>query len=90
MILSIPSPIPGIVSTGLIFPFTYTCTEYFYHIQPPTHFPYILLPASSITPRGKKKLINQRKMRKACQQYGKCIDREKMCLCKQMQNTYQS
>jgi hypothetical protein len=30
------------VSTGLIFPFSYVSMEYFYHIHPPTPFPYIL------------------------------------------------
>jgi hypothetical protein len=34
------SPIPVIVSTCLIFPFSYMST-YFHHIQPPSHFPYI-------------------------------------------------
>jgi hypothetical protein len=29
----------GAVSSGLIFPFTYTCTQYLYHIHPPTPFP---------------------------------------------------
>jgi hypothetical protein len=29
-----PPPIPGIVSTGLIFPFTNTCTQYLFHIHP--------------------------------------------------------
>jgi hypothetical protein len=37
-----PYPIPGIVSTGLIFPFTYMCTQYLRHIHPPTLFPHIL------------------------------------------------
>jgi hypothetical protein len=32
-----PPPIPGIVSTGLIFPF-YMCTQYFHHIH--THIPF--------------------------------------------------
>jgi hypothetical protein len=38
-------PIPGIVSTGHIFPFTYMGTKYLHHIQLPTPFPH-LLPAS--------------------------------------------
>jgi hypothetical protein len=33
------SPIPGIVSAGVIFQFTYMCTQYLHHIHPPTHFP---------------------------------------------------
>jgi hypothetical protein len=32
-------PIPGIVSTDLIFTFTYTYTQYLHHIHPPTAFP---------------------------------------------------
>jgi hypothetical protein len=31
-----PSPIPGIVSTYLIFSFTYICTYYFHRIHPIT------------------------------------------------------
>jgi hypothetical protein len=31
-------PIPGILSTGTFFPFTYICTHYFHHIHPPTPF----------------------------------------------------
>jgi hypothetical protein len=38
-----PPSIPGTVSTGLISPFTYTCTRYLYHIHPPTPFPHIPL-----------------------------------------------
>jgi hypothetical protein len=30
-----PSPIPGIVSIGLIFPFSYMCTQNLHHIYPP-------------------------------------------------------
>jgi hypothetical protein len=30
------SPIPGIVSTGIIFPFKYICIQYLHHIHPPT------------------------------------------------------
>jgi hypothetical protein len=37
-----PPPISGIVSTGFIFPFIYTCTEIFHHIHPLAPFPYIL------------------------------------------------
>jgi hypothetical protein len=48
---SSPHPIPGIVSTGLIFVFTYICTQYWHHILPPTPSPYILplslVPAST-------------------------------------------
>jgi hypothetical protein len=36
------SPVPGVVSTGLIFPFTYTCTQYLHHIHPPMPFPHLL------------------------------------------------
>jgi hypothetical protein len=31
---------PGIVLTGLTFPFTYMCTQYLHHILLPTPFPY--------------------------------------------------
>jgi hypothetical protein len=37
-----PPPSPGIVSSGLIFPFTYMCTKYFQHIHPPTSYHYIV------------------------------------------------
>jgi hypothetical protein len=36
------SPIPVIVSTGLIFPFTYMYTQYLHHIHLPTPSPHIL------------------------------------------------
>jgi hypothetical protein len=36
-----PTPIPGIVSTGFIFPFSYLSTQC---VHPPTPFPYLLLP----------------------------------------------
>jgi hypothetical protein len=40
---SSPSPpIPGLVSTDLIFPFTYMCTQYLHYIHPPTPFPHLL------------------------------------------------
>jgi hypothetical protein len=31
--------IPGTVSIGIIFAFTYMCTHYLYHIHPPIPFP---------------------------------------------------
>jgi hypothetical protein len=34
-----PLPIPGIVSTGLNFPFKYMCTQYLHHTHPPHPFP---------------------------------------------------
>jgi hypothetical protein len=37
-----PTPIPGTVSTGIIFPFTYMYTQYLYHIHLPTPFPHLL------------------------------------------------
>jgi hypothetical protein len=36
-------PIPGTVSTGIIFAFTYMCTQYLHHIHSPIPFPYLLL-----------------------------------------------
>jgi hypothetical protein len=44
----LPSPTPGIVATGLIFPFLYMSTQYFHHIHPPTPFPYVLLPPTGV------------------------------------------
>jgi hypothetical protein len=35
-------PIPGIVSAGLIFPFTNICTQYLHQIHPPEPFPHNL------------------------------------------------
>jgi hypothetical protein len=34
-----PPPISGIVSTGLIFPFSYMCSQYLHQIHPPTPLP---------------------------------------------------
>jgi hypothetical protein len=45
--------IPGIVSTSLIFPFTYMCTQYLYYIHLPTPFPYLLPPSHWYQPRDK-------------------------------------
>jgi hypothetical protein len=36
--------IPGIVSAGLIFPFTYMCAQLLHHIHPSTPFPCHLPP----------------------------------------------
>jgi hypothetical protein len=49
----LPSPpaIPGIVQTGIIFPFIYMCTQYLKHIQPPTPFPHRPTPTGTNTPR---------------------------------------
>jgi hypothetical protein len=35
-----PPPIPGIVSTDIIFAFTYMCPHFLHHIHPPTSFPH--------------------------------------------------
>jgi hypothetical protein len=40
-----PRPIPGIVSTDVIFPFTYMCTQNLYHIHPSPPFPQLLPPS---------------------------------------------
>jgi hypothetical protein len=37
-----PPPIPGTVSTGLIFPFASMYTQYLHHIHPPMPFPHYL------------------------------------------------
>jgi hypothetical protein len=42
--------ISGIVSTGLISPFTYMSKYYFHHIHPPTSFPYNLPSLNGINP----------------------------------------
>jgi hypothetical protein len=39
-----PSTILRTVSTGLIFPFTYMCTQYLHFIHLPTSFPHLLPP----------------------------------------------
>jgi hypothetical protein len=41
MLLYPLSSIPGIFSTGLIFPFTHMCAQYLHCIHPPPHFPHI-------------------------------------------------
>jgi hypothetical protein len=43
-------PIPGIVSTGIIFPFTYMCTQYLHYIQHLTPLPHILPTATGTMP----------------------------------------
>jgi hypothetical protein len=40
--LSSTPPIHVIISTGIIFPFTYMCTQYLYYIHSPTPFSHIL------------------------------------------------
>jgi hypothetical protein len=40
--LSPLSHIPGIVSTGIIFTFTYMCTQYLYRTHPCSPFPHLL------------------------------------------------
>jgi hypothetical protein len=47
-----PPPIPGVVSTGLIFPFTYRSTQYLHHMHPPTPFLHILLPPIGTNPQA--------------------------------------
>jgi hypothetical protein len=48
ILLHFPPPIPGIVSTNIIFPFTCMYTQYLHHIQPPSPF-HRLLPTLTIT-----------------------------------------
>jgi hypothetical protein len=43
-----PAPLPGIVWTGIIFPFAYMCAPYLKHIHPPTPFPHLLHPPTGI------------------------------------------
>jgi uncharacterized membrane protein len=42
-----PHPIPGMVTTGVISPFTYMCTQYLQYIHPPTPFYHLLPPTST-------------------------------------------
>jgi hypothetical protein len=52
ILLYLPSFIPGIVSTSLIFPFTYMCTQHLLYIHPPVPFPHHFpLSTGSNTPR---------------------------------------
>jgi hypothetical protein len=55
ILLYLPSPISGTVSTGAIFPFTYMYTQYLLYIHPPMPFPHLLPPLlryqSTTTPR---------------------------------------
>jgi hypothetical protein len=53
--LSSPHPIPGIVSTCLIFPFTHACTQYLSHIHPTTPYPHFV--PSPITSSLRKNLF---------------------------------
>jgi hypothetical protein len=44
----IPPPIiPGIVSIGIIFQFSYRCTQYFHYIDAPMPFLHLLPPTST-------------------------------------------
>jgi hypothetical protein len=43
-------PLPGTVSTDIIFPFTYIFTKYLHYTHPPTPFPHLLSPPTSINP----------------------------------------
>jgi hypothetical protein len=45
-------PSPGIISTGVIFPFAYMCTQYLHYIRLPTPFPTsFLLPLEPNRPQ---------------------------------------
>jgi hypothetical protein len=44
LLYSPPPIIPRIVSTGIIFAFTYMCTHFLHGIYPPTPFPHHLPP----------------------------------------------
>jgi hypothetical protein len=54
--MNLPYPlIPGTVSTGIIFAFTYMCMHYLHHIHPPTHFPATIpCPPVPTAPSSKK------------------------------------
>jgi hypothetical protein len=49
ILVYLPLPIPGIVSTGLIFPFTYVCTQYLHCIHPTMPFPHPFPPPTGAT-----------------------------------------
>jgi hypothetical protein len=46
----LPFLIPGVVSTGIIFAFTYMCTQYLHCIHPPIPFPCHLSTPTAINP----------------------------------------
>jgi hypothetical protein len=46
-------PIPGVVSTGIIFAFTYMYIQYLQYIHLPTPFLHILSPPTSTSPPGR-------------------------------------
>jgi hypothetical protein len=48
--LSLPPPNPGTASTGIIFPFTYMCTQYLHHIHRPRALFYLLPPPTGTNP----------------------------------------
>jgi hypothetical protein len=50
LFFTLPPRIPGIVSAGLSFPFTYVYTQYWCHFYPPTSFPHILPPWTGTNP----------------------------------------
>jgi hypothetical protein len=52
ILLYSPSPIPGILSTGIIFLFAYTCTQYLHHIHPPMPFSHLLSPPTGTNPQA--------------------------------------
>jgi hypothetical protein len=53
ILLYLPSPIPEIASTGLIFSFTYMCAQYLHYIHPPMPFPHLLTRPGVPTAPGK-------------------------------------
>jgi hypothetical protein len=53
-----PVPIPEIVSTGLIVPFTYMCRKYLHYIHPPAFFPHILTPPTGTNHPPRQELFH--------------------------------
>jgi hypothetical protein len=49
-LLSFTPPIPGIVSTGIIFAFIYMCTHFLHSIHPSTSFPHHFSPHTGASP----------------------------------------
>jgi hypothetical protein len=64
--LSPPPPIPGTVSTGLIFPYTHMCTQYLHHIHPLTLSPPHLIPTKKSLRKSGFVEVNLRRINHPC------------------------
>jgi hypothetical protein len=52
-----PSLTSGVVSTGIVFAFTYTCTHFLQHTHPPIPFPHHLSPTTGVKPSSPQELF---------------------------------